>query len=761
MHGIRGKIVLFILLICGSIVHAKHIVGGEMTYRCIEYNEVTKQVTLRISFVIYRDDYPQDAADFDKDAIIGIFKGSGSNWDHYRTLTTPLLEDKRMDVSSGIPCLRPPANIIIFRGYYEFDVVLDASDTDSYIISYQRCCRNNTILNIVDAARTGAAYMVEILPDAQKQCDNSAVYKDFPPAVICLGEEVNFDHSAEDMDGDSLVYSFCEPLQAGGLRGTLGGDLPEDSRRCDGTTPDPARCRPPFRLVNFAAPNYTYDKPMKGDPLIKIDPQTGLITGTPNVLGQFVVGVCVDSYKEGKLIGRTFRDFQFNVAVCEPNVFASVATDSTSAAGVPFVLNCGDLTMNIKNTSTDQQEIKSYNWEIYLNENDTLKYTDRDITVTFPDTGRYKGRLYLNSVLDLKKCRDTLDVDLAVYNGIEADFSASYDTCVAGPVLFTDESMHKTKVKDLRWNDNGQRIGTTPSISHIFEKPGVKKISFSVKDVNGCEATKIKDIPYYPVPSLVVADPTKFRGCAPERIQFKNLSSPIDSTYTVKWELSNGTTLQGLTPYYTFEEKGIYSVNLSIVSPLGCETGKKYDSWITILEGTEAAFVYTPEDPSIQNNTVTFTNQSKRAKGFVWSVDNELISREKDVVHTFPDTGLVKVEMIAFHENKCTDTARVVLDIKPINTIYMPTAFTPDDDGLNDLYFGKGYFDGIKDYLFVIYNRWGDEVFSTDDVNVKWNGRIDNTGVECPQGGYTYRIRYIDARNNPEVLKGNLMLLRE
>ncbi|MDZ7878683.1 MAG: hypothetical protein U5L45_13470 [Saprospiraceae bacterium] len=106
------------------------------------------------------------------------------------------------------------------------------------------------------------------------------MFKKFPPTVICGGEPLNFDHSATDTEGHQMVYEFCQPL---------GGGNKDPNNGCSGVTPNPP-CNPPYSDVIFAT-GYDYLKPMGGDPLVKIDRNTGLITGTPNVLGQFVVGV--------------------------------------------------------------------------------------------------------------------------------------------------------------------------------------------------------------------------------------------------------------------------------------------------------------------------------------------------------------------------------------------------------------------------------------------------------------------------------------
>jgi hypothetical protein len=124
---------------------------------------------------------------------------------------------------------------------------------------------------------------------------------------------LNFDHSASDSEGNRLEYEFCAPLHAGG---TDGATTPGSPLSCTGVTPLPDNCPPPFEEVEFG-PAYSPLNPMGGSPQISIDPVTGIITGVPNLQGQFVVGVCVKEFKNGIQIGSIRREFQFNVVNCQ------------------------------------------------------------------------------------------------------------------------------------------------------------------------------------------------------------------------------------------------------------------------------------------------------------------------------------------------------------------------------------------------------------------------------------------------------------
>ncbi len=288
-----------------------HIVGGDVTYKCISSNPVTKTTKFTITFTLYRD-AAGNGAPFDNNARFGIYEsfiGSGF-WTHGQTVISNPINRENVPYSDA--CVIVPPSIRIERANYIFDIELPWSDK-VYQITYQRCCRNNTISNIINPGETGAAFYVEIFGNAIQECNNSPIFKNFPPILICNQKQINFDHAASDMEGSVLEYEFCTPLTAGG---TDGATTPGSAISCTGVTPLPDNCLPPYKEIDFS-PGYSAQNPMKGNPKIAIDRITGLITGVPDLLGQFVVGVCVKEFKNGVQIGSIRREFQFNVVNCQ------------------------------------------------------------------------------------------------------------------------------------------------------------------------------------------------------------------------------------------------------------------------------------------------------------------------------------------------------------------------------------------------------------------------------------------------------------
>ena len=750
MKILKKLIIVIISFIAFFDAQAAHIIGGEITYECLGNNQY--EFTMRI----YRD-CASTGALFDSapgaftEGSVTVYKdGTVSPFISTLFLAAPTITVIPPDVSN--PCLIIPDDVCVEEGVYIFTLDLP-TDPNSYHIVYQRCCRNNSISNILNPGETGATYTIELTPEAQQTStgcvNNSPTFNSFPPIIICANEPINFDHSASDVDGDQLVYKFCSPEIGGGTLGTMGD--PALASSFNGVAPNPDSA-PPFDNVTFVNPPYGPLNPMAGDPLVSIDPSTGLITGVPTALGQFVVGVCVEEYRNGVLLSVVKRDFQFNVENCEPTVFAQIQNDEV-VNGNEFVVNsCGNSTITFIDQSFDQNYINSYDWSFDLNNGDTVKANTQNTTVAFPGLGTYQGQLILNQG---SACDDTATIFVNIYPEINADFTYAYDTCVAGPVNFNNLSVSGAgPITSNLWEYGDGNTGNDSNPNYLYSDPGNIPVTLTVEDMNGCVDDTTQIIEWYPAPPILIIEPSIYKGCIPQNVFFNNLSTPIDDTYEILWDFGDGSTSDEISPTYIYETPGIYDVTLSVTSPIGCSISDFFPNLITVEPSPIADFIFTPNPPSNFQPEVEFTDLSIDAAQWFWNFDEMDNSFEQNPVYTFPDTGLQQITLIVTHESGCQDTLTKFIDVVPKVAYFLPNAFSPNYDSVNDEFFGKGFFVGLQNFNMTIWNRWGELVFETNDPYEGWNGRKLNTGKESPIGVYVVVVKYTGPRGGDVELKG-------
>ncbi len=741
---------------------ATHLVGGEVTYRCIAPGRY------EIKMLIYRNCNNQSQGQFSLNAPLTIYRETEEG--DFEILRfpnpeTPQVNDSlnyiRVALSNDVeeisfpelPCLIPPNDVCVEIGTYLQVVDLPIIDQNYHVV-YQRCCRNGSINNILDPGDTGSTYTTVITPTAQATCNNVPIFKEFPPIIICANESLSFDHSASDTEGDQLVYELCAPLKGGGLAGTT--NVPGVATSCEGFIPTPA-CEPYFDPVDYLTPTYTALAPLAGDPAVSINPVTGIISGVPNIQGQFVVGVCVSEYRNGILLSTTQRDFQFNVENCDPLIQTSVQADE-SINNEQFVINqCEDSIINIFNQSFQEEFIDDFYWEFDVN-GTTQIYNDWNLSVPFPGYGQYEGRLYLNPGTE---CGDTGYVQINIFPPVEAKFNAVYDTCLVDSVAFRDESiLGGANIETYEWEFGTNQTSDTPNPTILFDEPGNYPVTLNIVDLNGCEGEIIDTVKYFPIPPLIIIEPSSFTGCPPANIIFENLSTPIDENYTIRWDFGDGKTSDLISPTHRYDETGIYNIAIDIESPLGCATSRSYPSWITISPAPIANFDYTPKELTNFNATVNFVDSSQFINSWYWDFDGERDNYTQNPSYTFRDTGLQEVTLIVTHPNNCADTLIQFIDIVPTTTYYMPNAFTPNGDGTNDIFTGVGYLDGIRNYRMEIWNRWGEQIFTSTDPKIGWNGTKNNTGQLNPSGVYICNVSFVGPRGTPMSYQEQIMLIR-
>lgn len=733
-------------------LQAAHIVGGTINYVCNGAGKYT------FTMKIYRDCYGGGAA-FDSDFANGapfagtvtIYLGSSTVPFDVIQLGTPTITNILPTLSN--PCLIAPPNVCVEEGVYIFNLDLPVS-TSSYHVIYQRCCRNGSISNIVLPGETGATYYMELTAKAQEFCNNSPTFNDFPPIAICTGEPIDFNHAATDVDGDMLVYELCTPY-------TGGGNDQINATAANGVAPDPD-LPPPYSSVTFNGP-YSYTNPLSANPPLTINQNTGFLTGVPNASGQFVVCVAVKEYRNGVLLSETRRDFQFNVALCNPTVVADVLeTDTVTYQEQQYYVvdACGESSVLFTNQSYQQQYINDFRWEFGIN-GTTETFTDWNPTVDFPGVGTYYGLLVLNP--GATACDDTAFIEVNVYPGITADFEFDYDTCVAGPVAFTDLTAAGAGVGSIdswNWDFGDTKKSQVQNPFHTYEIPGDFEVKLVVRDSNNCTGVRTKTLPYYPIPQLLVVAPSEFIGCQPAEIFFDNLSTPVNESYTLNWDFGDGATGSDISPTHVYDDVGTFTVSLEIISPLGCQTDTAWNNLITVLPSPVADFSYTPFQLSNLIPTAQFTDESTDAVKWRWTFGTSGISIDQNPSHTFPDTGLQVVQLVVYHVSGCTDTIQKVLDVIPEVRYFLPNAFTPNGDGSNDGFRGNGMMEGARDFTLRIWNRYGEQLFETSDPFQAWNGRKNNTGDLSPQGVYVVVVTYTGPRGDKYTLRGYATLIK-
>ena len=275
--------------------------------------------------------------------------------------------------------------------------------------------------------------------------------------------------------------------------------------------------------------------------------------------------------------------------------------------------------------------------------------------------------------------------------------------------------------------------------------------SFVVTATDDCNQTDIVELPifvYQQPPNAFLAD--TINGCQPFNVQFNEISPNMGQTYI--WDFGDNTNLSlAKNPKHTFHNYGIFDITLTVTSVDGCKTVNVIDSLITVYPKPTALYTYDPAVVSILKPMVSFYNISQWGYEYIWSFGTDDSSSMTNPTYIFPGMGTYNVSLIAITEYGCRDTAYSSVLVRDEVTFYAPNAFSPDNDGTNDIFFVSGHGIDPKTFKMFIYNRWGQVVWETDkwDENnpqaYGWNGK-NKPGNTIKGGTYTWICFFNDFR---------------
>ncbi|UHG92685.1 gliding motility-associated C-terminal domain-containing protein [Spirosoma oryzicola] len=687
---------------------------------------------------------------------------------------------------------------------YEGDIQLTPSaytDSEGYYMSYQTRNRNAGINNISDPSQIGFTFYLEF-PALQQ---NGTAFNNSSPRFapingeyLCLGEPFTFPFSATDPDGDELRYSLVTPLDQKGSGRT--GQNNAQSIVSAGPYPDVTW------LSGFNATNA-----IPGSPSLSINERTGQLSVTASQLGLFVFAVKVEEYRNGVKIGEVRRDFQFLVVDCPPSTVPDPTVqlqnrtlglrDATICRGDSIVIQATANTswnyqwrrngINLANATKPSLTIREAGeYTVVVSQKVACSKTGNSEPVTIRVVGA-EGKLFAGGHL----CATTGSVQMKVVGSTDAayqwyqngqplsgktadsitvsqpgnywvalkqqstgcvtrtdTFAANRSPAVQALIqsatgsqrLCPQSTMALTGSGGISysWQKDGQLLSGITDPTYTATTAGV--YSLTATDTYGCTGTA-SDFVLEQIPPVTVTLDSIADMCGTNVPMVALQGSPPGGEYAgvgVAESEFNAQTAGVGNHVVTYTVKaapecpGTVATRRAIVAPV--PTIQLTDSLIT-YKGNTFTFnpVYTGNPNQFQWVSSTYLDNDHAANPTITNILD-------DITYT-----------IAI-QNSSGCEAKDTIHVTVFERVWVPDAFTPNGDGMNDVLRLPGI-EAFPDAVVTIFNRWGEVVYlSKNGYKQPFDGT--SNGNALPTGVYPYTLRPIP--NKPSI-EGRLLLLRD
>ena len=435
--------------------------------------------------------------------------------------------------------------------------------------------------------------------------------------------------------------------------------------------------------------------------------------------------------------------------------------------------NAGCVPLTVVFTDT-VANAKSYEW--YFN---YVPGTPPDLITTVPNTsftyntvGNYTVMLV---AVDLNTCnqRDSSFINIRV-GSIKADLRPFWQPIGSGCPKFTYEFINNSVTDPSRpfmdtsfaWDfGDGSplvpaKIGAANAVTHTYPALGTYLPKLILKDTAYCNNPDDSTFTISIADNVKAIIATPAAGCVQYNAVFKNNTL---NGVSYLWDFgdpsspNNSSTLAN--PTHLYVSAGVYTVRLTATNSGTCNITHDTTFTITVLNSPIPDFSFAP-DPPLENTPTTFTNlSSPDAVRFKWVFgdgDSLLTTSRVPVQHQYNATGTFNACLTAYNIAGCDSTICKPVSAVIVTLVDVPNAFTPQSGDINSIVMVRGF--GISKMQFIIWNRWGQKVFETNNRLQGWDGKVKGVVQPMDVYAYTLSIEFFDGKKTTK--KGDITLIR-
>ena len=410
----------------------------------------------------------------------------------------------------------------------------------------------------------------------------------------------------------------------------------------------------------------------------------------------------------------------------------------------------GEKTLFEASTSLEDDEISIWSWDFGDN---TILSDDQFTDHIYNTFGTFNVNLSATSIYG---CSNSMSGIAEVNPLPTVDFTVER-ICEGDQTQFINSSSVPTgSILSYDWDFSEGNTSNYMNPSNVFSS-GVYPVTLSVRSVENCLSIFQKDIHIYAIPKVDFLVDREV--CEDIEVNFVDNTITDGNIISYNWDFGDRNTSEEKNPKNTYKHSGIYDISLDVETEFGCENSITKLEYLQVSENPTASFDMTDNRVSLLESDVTFVNYSDEDLFFEWDFDNGIVnSTDDEITITFDISGTYDVLLYVENDFGCYDEVIHSVQVDDEFSVFVPTAFTPNGDGLNDVFLAKG--SGISNFEMKIYDRWGELVYVSDNIEFGWDGKINRLSDVIENGTYMYHIYVTDYNEKPWVYNGELNLMK-
>lgn len=565
--------------------------------------------------------------------------------------------------------------------------------------------------------------------------------------ILTEPTELTFAFSAFDATCNGICDGYAIVIPAGGTvvgsynfawsNGIAGPTSAQATNLCDGnyslTVTDDNGCSVDTNFVIGAPAAVTIDNIVITD-----ESCAGACDGTITITAPLAVEFSIDNGTTF-VPGNVFNNLcagNYDIIVRNANQCAEDSVVTINSPSPITLTVSNDTTVCIGGTATliatpaGGTPPYTYTWDNGLPDQDTHQVNPVALTT------------YCVTVTDANGCTSTQEcINVDLLPALSVVTSNDTTICPGETVTVSAQGAGGDGNFTYDWN-NGQGAGPTLTVT-----PSVTTV-YVVTVSDGCTTPVAIDsvtVTVSPNPQPTFSA-VPSNGCAPLTVLFTNTSDPATIGGDCLWMIDGAPASTDCDSFsHTFDIAGDYDISLQFTSPAGCFGDTTIADFVNVYGNPIADFSFGPQPTNFLNPEIVFNNASQGATNYYWEFGSGGMlgsSVDENPTFTFPDStqGFYEACLWAYSPEGCVDSTCQVVEIDGQFVLYVPNAFTPDGDGLNETFYPRGSGFDNEVYTLLIFDRWGELVFESYNVDNHWDGTIKGTGVMGMTDVYVWKL---------------------